>query len=393
VRWGNMRGSDNVEDRESAGPAGGIGGGLKLGGAGLIAVVAISWFLGLNPLDVLVSLQDGDAPSVPTQSAPPPSTSAPGPRDEGKEIIAKVLGDTEDTWNAIFKRMGREYRPPKLVLFRGAVDSACGLASSAAGPFYCSSDDHVYLDRSFFEELSKRFGAPGDFARAYVIAHEVGHHVQNQLGITDKVAQQRGRASLARSNALSVLVELQADCFATSRPASRLLPPLGTIGSSSSHEAASRPSPLPTAPRRSECGGSAAGSTPVMSINATPSRPPGRETRSPPLVQGDIRSSHRWGGEGLVLKDWRAPYRPGLRSRRLLDRQIRHQASPSHWLTSAVLNSGHPEVLHRGRLQLRQGVELVRRIERIDVDRLASCVRHSLEHQDVRIEVALEFGQ
>jgi uncharacterized protein len=214
VRWGNMRGSDNVEDRESAGPASGIGGGLKLGGVGLIAVLAISWFLGLNPLDVLVSLQGGDSPSVPTQSAPPPSTSAPGPRDEGKEIIAKVLGDTEDTWNAIFKRMGREYRPPKLVLFRGAVDSACGLASSAAGPFYCSSDDHVYLDRSFFEELSKRFGAPGEFARAYVIAHEVGHHVQNQLGITDKVAQQRGRASQARSNALSVLVELQADCFA-----------------------------------------------------------------------------------------------------------------------------------------------------------------------------------
>jgi len=209
-----MRGSENVEDRESAGPAGGIGGGFKLGGVGLIAVVAISWFLGLNPLDVLVSLQGGESPSVPTQSAPPPSTSAPGARDEGKENVAKVLGDTEDTWKAIFKRMGREYRPPTLVLFRGAVDSACGLASSAAGPFYCASDDHVYLDRSFFEELSKRFGAPGEFARAYVIAHEVGHHVQNQLGITEKVTQQRGRASRASSNALSVLVELQADCFA-----------------------------------------------------------------------------------------------------------------------------------------------------------------------------------
>ena len=214
MRWGNMRGSGNVEDRESAGPAGGIGGGFKLGGVGLIAVLAISWFLGLNPLDVLVSLQGGGSPSAPTQSAPPPSTSAPGTRDETKEFIARVLGDTEDTWSAIFKQMGREYRPPKLVLFRGAVDSACGLASSAAGPFYCSSDDHVYLDRSFFEDLSKRFGAPGEFARAYVIAHEVGHHVQNQLGITGKVAQQRGRVSEARSNALSVLVELQADCFA-----------------------------------------------------------------------------------------------------------------------------------------------------------------------------------
>jgi uncharacterized protein len=214
LRWGEMRGSGNVEDRESAGPAGGFGGGIKLGGVGLIAVLAISWFLGLNPLDVLISLQGGDTPSAPAQRAAPPSAPAPGGRDETKEFIARVLGDTEDTWSAVFRPMGREYRPPKLVLFRGAVDSACGLASSAVGPFYCSSDDRVYLDRSFFEDLSKRFGAPGEFARAYVIAHEVGHHVQNQLGITQKVAQQRGRTSEARSNALSVLVELQADCLA-----------------------------------------------------------------------------------------------------------------------------------------------------------------------------------
>ena len=214
MRWGSMRDSGNVEDQESAGPARGLGGGFKLGGVGLVAVLAISWFLGLNPLDVLRSLQGGESSSGPAQSAPAPSASAPGARDEIKEFIARVLGDTEDTWSALFKKMGREYHPPKLVLFRGAVDSACGLASSAAGPFYCSPDDRVYLDRSFFEELSKRFGAPGEFARAYVIAHEVGHHVQNQLGITGKVAQQRGRASEARSNALSVLVELQADCFA-----------------------------------------------------------------------------------------------------------------------------------------------------------------------------------
>ena len=177
-------------------------------------MLAISWFLGLNPLDVLVSLQGGDAPSAPTQSAPPPSASAPGVRDETKDFVARVLGDTEDTWSAIFRKGGREYQPPKLVLFRGAVDSACGMASSAMGPFYCPSDDKVYLDRSFFEDLSRRFGAPGDFARAYVIAHEVGHHVQNQLGITQKVAQQRRGASEARSNALSVRVELQADCLA-----------------------------------------------------------------------------------------------------------------------------------------------------------------------------------
>ena len=214
MRWGSMRGSGNVEDRESAGPAGGLGGGFKLGGVGLIAVLAISWFLGLNPLDVLMSLQGQDSSSAPTQSAPPGSTSAPGARDETKDFIARVLGDTEDTWSAIFKRMGGEYHPPKLVLFRGAVESACGLASSAVGPFYCSPDSRVYLDRSFLEDLSKRFGAPGEFARAYVIAHEVGHHVQNQLGITEKVARQRGSTSEARNNALSVLVELQADCFA-----------------------------------------------------------------------------------------------------------------------------------------------------------------------------------
>ena len=213
MEFDNDETSSNVEDRESV-SAGGLGGGFKLGGVGLIAVLAISWFLGLNPLDVLVSLQGGDVPSAPTQSAPPPSGSVPGARDETKDFVARVLGDTEDTWSAIFRKGGREYRPPKLVLFRGSVDSACGMASSAMGPFYCPSDDKVYLDRSFFEDLSRRFGAPGDFARAYVIAHEVGHHVQNQLGITQKVAQQRRGAAETRSNALSVRVELQADCLA-----------------------------------------------------------------------------------------------------------------------------------------------------------------------------------
>jgi uncharacterized protein len=210
VRWRDMRGSGNLEDREGAGPAGGmLGGGMKLGGMGLIAVLAISWFLGLNPMDVLDSLQGGAPPSAPTQGEAPPSASEPGTRDETKEFIARVLGDTEDTWSALFKRMGGEYRPPKLVLFRGAVDSTCGFASSAVGPFYCPKDSRVYLDRAFFEDLARRFGAPGEFARAYVIAHEIGHHVQNQLGVTEKVAQRGGR-----SNQLSVMVELQADCFA-----------------------------------------------------------------------------------------------------------------------------------------------------------------------------------
>ena len=215
MRWRDMRGSDNLDDREGAGPLGrGLGGGVKLGGAGLIGVVVISLLLGLNPLDVLMSLQGGAPPSAPTQGAPPPSPSGPAAGDDTKEFVVRILGDTEDTWRPLFGQMGGEYHPPRLVLFQGRVESACGLASSAAGPFYCSADSRVYLDRSFFEDLAQRFGAPGEFARAYVIAHEIGHHVQNQLGITEKVAQQRARAGEARGNALSVLIELQADCFA-----------------------------------------------------------------------------------------------------------------------------------------------------------------------------------
>jgi len=215
LRWRDMRGSDNLDDREGAGPSGrGLGGGVKLGGAGLIGVVVISLLLGLNPLDVLVSLQGGAPPAAPTQGAPPPSPSGPAAGDDTKEFVVRILGDTEDTWRPLFGQMGGEYHPPRLVLFQGRVESACGLASSAAGPFYCSADSRVYLDRSFFEDLAQRFGAPGEFARAYVIAHEIGHHVQNQLGITEKMAQQRARAGEARGNALSVLIELQADCFA-----------------------------------------------------------------------------------------------------------------------------------------------------------------------------------
>jgi uncharacterized protein len=212
-----MRDSDNLEDRESAGPPGrGFSGGVKLGGAGLIAVVVISLLLGLNPLDVLVSLQGGDPPSAPVQNVPPPTSPGPAVRDDTKEFVARILGDTEDTWKTLFRQSGAEYHPPHLVLFRGAVESGCGLASSAVGPFYCAADSRIYLDRSFFEDLAKRFGAPGEFARAYVIAHEVGHHVQNQMGITERMAQRRDRAGEGevRKNALSVQLELQADCFA-----------------------------------------------------------------------------------------------------------------------------------------------------------------------------------
>ena len=214
-----MRGSGNIEDREGAGAPRGLGGaGFKLGGFGLVAVVAISLLLGLNPLDVIVSMQGGGVPSAPAPPSSPSSPSSPpapaGARDETKEFIARVLGDTEDTWTKLFRDMQGQYRAPRLVLFRGGAESACGMASSAVGPFYCSADQRVYLDRAFFEDLSRRFGAPGEFARAYVIAHEIGHHVQNLMGITEKVAQQRERTGGARSNQLSVRLELQADCLA-----------------------------------------------------------------------------------------------------------------------------------------------------------------------------------
>jgi uncharacterized protein len=145
-----MRGSDNLEDREGAAPPGrGFGGGVMLGGAGLIVVAAISLLLGLNPLDMLVPLQGGGAPSPPTQSMPFPAPSGPAARDETNEFVVRIQGDTEDTWSMLFGQVGMEYRPPRLVLFRGAVESACGLANSAVGAFYCSTDARVYLDRSF----------------------------------------------------------------------------------------------------------------------------------------------------------------------------------------------------------------------------------------------------
>jgi uncharacterized protein len=163
-------------------------------------------------------MQGGDVPTAPAPPSSPSSPSSPpapaGARDETKEFIARVLGDTEDTWTKLFRDMQGQYRAPRLVLFRGGVESACGMASSAVGPFYCSADQRVYLDRAFFEDLSRRFGAPGEFARAYVIAHEIGHHVQNLMGITEKVAQQRERTGGARGNQLSVRLELQADCLA-----------------------------------------------------------------------------------------------------------------------------------------------------------------------------------
>jgi len=216
MRWQDFRRSDNVEESSDGGSSG-IGG-IHLGIGGVIIVIVVSLLLGKNPLDVLALLTDSGAPTqsqtqreAPAPSGPPRANS---PRDEQKELVAHVLGDTEDVWTSVFQQRGGHYQPPKLVLFRGQVDSACGLASAATGPFYCPGDRDVYLDLAFFQELSRRFGAPGDFARAYVIAHEVGHHVQNQLGLMAQVQQKSAGASDNARNALSVRQELQADCFA-----------------------------------------------------------------------------------------------------------------------------------------------------------------------------------
>jgi len=201
--WEGMRRSENVEDRRTS-----FGRPMGFGIGGLLLAVILGSIFGVNPLYLLNMVEDGGSPSPGQVSTRSMS------EDPGTDFVRAILGDTEDTWRAIFQRSGSHYEDPQLVLFNGAVQSACGFASSAAGPFYCSRDAEVYLDLSFFQELQQRFGAPGDFARAYVIAHEVGHHVQNLLGITDKVQAHRGQSDATRRNALSVRLELQADCFA-----------------------------------------------------------------------------------------------------------------------------------------------------------------------------------
>ena len=214
MRWDDFRRSDNVDDAPAGGGSG-LGGGFRLGGGALIAVVVISLLLGKNPLEVLSLLESGTPPTVQAPaSSVPPGVPTPAPNDPQRDFVRAVLGDTEDFWTAELARRGARYQPPRLTLFRGQVGSACGFASAAMGPFYCPGDQRVYLDLHFFQELSQRFGAPGDFARAYVIAHEIGHHVQNQLGLMREVEQKSGNASEKTRNALSVRQELQADCFA-----------------------------------------------------------------------------------------------------------------------------------------------------------------------------------
>ena len=212
MRWREARRSDNIEDlRGTSIPRGVRVGGM--GGLGVLVLAVIAMLMGVDPR---ILFQEGPMVDSPYVSVPPgQGTGSPvSGSEELRDFVAVVLADTEDVWQEVFRGAAQTYEPPKLVLFSEAVESACGLAESATGPFYCPIDAKVYLDLSFFEELKTRFGAPGDFAQAYVIAHEVGHHVQHLLGITQKVHALRSRLSPDEANQMSVRVELQADCLA-----------------------------------------------------------------------------------------------------------------------------------------------------------------------------------
>lgn len=205
MRWESGRRSDNVEDRRGLRVTRGLAG----GGLGTIVLVLIGLYFGIDPSTILNSIPAGGDSSVERANEPRPAA-----ENRLAEFVSVVLADTEDTWGAVFREKGRSYEAPRLVLYTDAVESACGLAGAATGPFYCPGDRKLYVDLGFFDELARRFGAPGDFAQAYVIAHEVGHHVQNLLGIEGKVRAARNRAGGREANRLSVRLELQADCLA-----------------------------------------------------------------------------------------------------------------------------------------------------------------------------------
>jgi len=202
MRWEDKERSENVEDRRGMRVSRGVMG----GGIGTVILVLAALYFGVDPSVILQSVPVTGPPAASQQQKPGP--------DPMSQFISVVLADTEKTWHEVFRRYGKTYEEPKLVLFTGAVQSACGFAQAAMGPFYCPEDHRVYIDLGFYEDLKNRFKAPGDFAQAYVIAHEVGHHVQNLLGITEKVQGAMQRSSRAEANRLSVKMELQADCLA-----------------------------------------------------------------------------------------------------------------------------------------------------------------------------------
>jgi predicted metalloprotease len=210
MRWEGDRQSDNVEDLRGSGGGGGFGFGGRSIGIGTIVIALLgSWLFGVSPTTILNLLSGGGAPVAVQQQ--PRATPA---NDEQTQFVRTVLAYTEDTWAEIFRQHGATYRNPTLTIFEGATATACGTGQSAMGPFYCPADQHVYIDLDFYRLMRERFRASGEFAQAYVIAHEVGHHVQNLLGISDKVHAARERQSERDANAMSVRLELQADCFA-----------------------------------------------------------------------------------------------------------------------------------------------------------------------------------
>ena len=212
MRWEGGRRSDNIEDRRGM-PL--RRGGMVGGGIGtIVLVLLVSWFLGMDPTTLLQNLPVETAPAPGGPATGQPEAGQPAADDPQAAFVATVLGYTEDTWSAIFRSAGEQYQAPRLVMFSGATQSACGLGEAAMGPFYCPGDRKVYIDLDFFRELRDRFQAPGDFAQAYVIAHEVGHHVQNLLGTSAQVQRERENSSETAANALSVRLELQADCYA-----------------------------------------------------------------------------------------------------------------------------------------------------------------------------------
>lgn len=210
MKWEGNRQSDNVEDRRDGG-GGSMLGGRSIGIGTIVIALVGGWVLGINPLTILGLLSGGGGAPVVQQQTP---AQGPPANDTMARFVSTVLADTEDVWGQIFRQGGANYQQPRLVLFRGAIGTACGTGQSAMGPFYCPGDQKVYIDLSFYDQLKNQLGAPGDFAQAYVIAHEVGHHVQNLLGISGQVDQMRGRVSKVEYNKLSVKLELQADCFA-----------------------------------------------------------------------------------------------------------------------------------------------------------------------------------
>ncbi len=229
MRWEGERESGNVEDRRGSGSGGGGGFGLPIPGGGggigigtIVIALIISWLLGINPLTLLGMFGGGDIGPQAQVSPPEPQrqpSAQPGPNrsavnDDMGRFVAVVLASTEDTWKQVFARAGAQYQAPKLVLYSGRTRTACGLGEAAAGPFYCPADAKVYVDLRFYQLMRDKLGAPGDFAQAYVLAHEVGHHIQNLVGTMDKMQQARQRMSEQQYNALSIRLELQADCYA-----------------------------------------------------------------------------------------------------------------------------------------------------------------------------------